>query len=166
MNQASEMRVGLGWDIHRLAEGRKLILGSVAIDHPCGLLGHSDGDVVLHALADAVFGAAGQGDIGDYFPDTDEANRGIDSRKILARAIEEARKAGFAVSNADLVIMAEEPKLAPHKAKIRQALAEALGCRPDAVGLKAKTAETIGAVGQGKAIACQAVVLLKALAKD
>lgn len=161
MNQEDSIRVGLGWDVHRLVEGRKLILGSVPVEYARGLLAHSDGDVILHAVADAVLGAAGRGDIGDLFPDTDPANRGLDSRKILQRAVDEAKQAGFAVANVDIVIEAEEPKLADYKQRIRAALADGLGCAPDAVGLKAKTGEGLGPVGRGEAIACRAVVLLK-----
>ncbi|MDK1030674.1 MAG: 2-C-methyl-D-erythritol 2,4-cyclodiphosphate synthase, partial [Planctomycetia bacterium] len=123
--------------------------------------GSSGGDAILHAGAGGVPGAAGRGDIGDLFPDTDPANRGLDSRKILQRAVDEAKQAGFAVANVDIVIEAEEPKLADYKQRTRAALADGLGCAPDAVGLKAKTGEGLGPVGRGEAIACRAVVLLK-----
>jgi len=154
------MRVGIGYDVHRLVPGRKLVLGGVTIEHDKGLQGHSDADVVLHAVADAVLGAAGQGDIGEHFPDTDPANEGLDSGAILADALAHAQAEGLWPVNVDVIVFAEAPPLADHKPAIRQKLAEWLGLQLGAANVKAKTAEGLGAVGGGEAIACQAVVLL------
>jgi 2-C-methyl-D-erythritol 2,4-cyclodiphosphate synthase len=157
----SSARVGIGYDIHRFAEGRKLFLGGIDIPHSRGLLGHSDGDVLLHAIADAVLGAVSAEDIGTLFPDTDENLRGIESGKILARARELVQEKGFSVVNVDAVIVAEEPKIGPHKERIRQNVARILGVEPDRVGLKGKTAEKLGAPGRGEAIEVYAVALLE-----
>src|ERR1700731_2927534 len=138
---ASPMRVGIGHDTHRVAEGRPLILGGVRIDHPRGLLGHSDADILLHALTDALLGAAGLGDIGDAFPDTDPAYAGIDSAILLTRALERVRAAGWRPVNLDCTIFAQRPKLAPYKPVIRQRLAELVGLPIEAVNVKAKTGE-------------------------
>lgn len=156
------MSVGLGFDIHRLVPGRKLVLGGVDIPHPSGLLGHSDGDVVLHAVIDALLGAAGLGDIGQKFPDTDPAYKGVSSEILLSRVMGEIR-AGWIVDNVDVTVIAEEPKIAPHREAIRKRLAGGLGT--DRVSIKAKTAEGLGAIGAKEAIACFAVAQLKALGR-
>jgi len=155
------MRVGIGHDTHRLAEGRPLILGGVRIDHPRGLVGHSDADVVLHAVSDALLGAAGLGDIGDAFPDSDPAYKDADSRTFLEAALKRLNQAGWRVVNVDATIFAQEPKLGPVKGRIRQRLAELLGLPMDAVNVKAKTGEMVGHIGRAEAIACQAAVLIE-----
>ena len=157
------MRVGIGHDTHRLEEGRPLLLGGVRVEHPRGLAGHSDGDVVLHALTDALLGAAGLGDIGDAFPDTDPAWKGADSRLFLRDTLQRLNRAGWAVVNVDVIVFAQEPKLGPLKAAIRQSLAELLGLSADAVNVKAKTGERVGHIGRAEAIACQAVALVRPL---
>jgi 2-C-methyl-D-erythritol 2,4-cyclodiphosphate synthase len=154
------MRVGIGHDTHRLAEGRPLLLGGVRIEHPRGLVGHSDADVVLHALTDALLGAAGLGDIGDAYPDTDAVWKGYDSRVFLRETVARLNQAGWRIVNADVIIFAQEPKLGPVKADIRRNLAELLGLDAGAVNVKAKTGERVGAIGRAEAIACQAVVLI------
>lgn len=151
-------RVGFGTDIHRLTPGRKLVLGGVEIPFEAGLAGHSDADVVLHALADAMLGAAGLPDIGELFPDTDPQFKDADSRELLVKAIAKVRAAGWAVVNVDLIIHAERPKLSPYKDAIRQSLANLLGISPDCIGVKAKTNEGLDAVGRGEAIGCSCVV--------
>ncbi len=153
-------RIGLGYDIHPLIAGRRCVLGGVTIDSPVGPDGHSDADVVLHAVADAVLGAAGLPDIGQLFPNTDPSLRGMDSARIVERAVSEAAAKGWAVGNLDLVVLAERPKLAPHVTAIRARLGSLLGVPADQIGVKATTQEGMDAVGQGKAIACHAVVLL------
>lgn len=154
------MRVGIGHDTHRLVEGRPLILGGVAIDHPRGLAGHSDADVVLHALTDALLGAAGMGDIGDAYPDTDPAFKDCDSTVFLRETLERLRESGWKVVNADVIIFAQEPRLGPVKGRIRRRLAELLALDVEAVNVKAKTGERVGAIGRAEAIACQAVALI------
>ena len=153
---ATNCRVGIGYDIHRLAEGRRLVLGGVTIDYPLGLLGHSDGDVVLHAVTDALLGAAGLGDIGDLFPDTDPAYRDADSKKLLAQVMELVARAGFAANNIDLIVHAEKPKLTEHKRAIAASIAELTGLEPDRVNVKAKTNEGLGPLGHADGIACTA----------
>lgn len=153
-------RIGLGYDIHPLVAGRRCVLGGVAIDSPVGPEGHSDADVVLHAVADAVLGAAGLPDIGQLFPNTDPALRDLDSARIVERAVKEARAKGWSVGNLDLVVLAERPKLAPHVPAMRARLGSLLGVSGDQIGVKATTQEGMDAVGAGKAIACHAVVLL------
>jgi 2-C-methyl-D-erythritol 2,4-cyclodiphosphate synthase len=138
-----------------------LILGGVRIEHPRGLVGHSDADVVLHAMADAVLGAAGLGDIGEHYPDTEPAWRGLDSSRLLAEVVARVADAGWRPVNCDLVIHAQEPKLGPHKPAIRANLARLLGIDPGAVNVKAKTGEQVGPIGRAEAIACEAVVLLE-----
>lgn len=152
------MTVGLGFDIHRLVPGRRLVLGGVEIPHSTGLLGHSDGDVVLHALIDALLGAAGLGDIGRMFPDTDPQYKDISSELLLDRVMAELRGA-WAVENADVTVLAEEPKLAPHNDAIGRRIAARIGT--DRVSIKAKTTEGLGPVGARQAIACYAVVQLR-----
>ena len=154
------MRVGIGHDTHRLSEGRPLLLGGIRIDHPRGLMGHSDADVVLHAVADALLGAAGLGDIGDAFPDSDPANRNRDSSEFIWETLERLKWEKWRVVNVDIVIFAQEPKLGPVKADIRRNLARLLAIDMDAVNVKAKTGEQVGVIGRGEAISCQAVVLI------
>jgi 2-C-methyl-D-erythritol 2,4-cyclodiphosphate synthase len=154
------MRVGLGHDSHRLVAGRPLILGGVRIDHACGLAGHSDADVVLHAVTDALLGAAGLGDIGDAFPDTDPAYRDCDSSIFVKETLTRLNRAGWRLVNVDVTIFAEEPKLGPIKVRIRHRLAELLGLDAGAVNVKAKTGEKVGHIGRGEAIACQAIALI------
>lgn len=154
------LRVGNGYDIHRLKEGLPLVLGGVSIPSDHGLEGHSDADVLTHALADAILGACGLPDIGTYFPNTDPACKGMDSQLILRKACEEASAKGFNLVNADLSIIAEKPKLGPHVAAMKTALSRTLGLGPEAIGIKATTHERIGALGQGAGIAAYATVLL------
>ena len=155
------MRVGIGHDTHRLEEGRPLLLGGVRVEHPRGLAGHSDADVVLHALTDALLGAAGLGDIGDAFPDTDPAWQGADSRLFLRDTLQRLNRAGWAVVNVDVIVFAQEPKLGPLKAAIRRSLAELLGLPEGAVNVKAKTGERVGHIGRAEAIACHVVALIE-----
>jgi 2-C-methyl-D-erythritol 2,4-cyclodiphosphate synthase len=155
------MAVGYGCDIHRLVPGRRLVLGGVEIPHPRGLLGHSDGDVVLHAVIDALLGAAGLGDIGRRFPDTDPAYKDIASEKLLGRVMDELRGA-WAVENVDVTILAEEPRIAPHYGAMRARLSALLGT--DRVSVKAKTMEGLGPVGAREAIECRAVAELRSRA--
>lgn len=155
-------RVGIGTDLHRLVPGRKLLLGGVEIPHDLGLLGHSDADVVLHAVTDAILGAAAMPDIGERFPDTDPRNQDADSRKLLANVVDDVRAAGWLVVNADIVIHAQQPKLSAHKKAIAQSIADLLRVSVDCVGVKAKTNEGLDAVGRGEAIACTAIVGLTA----
>ncbi len=155
-----KMRVGEGWDVHALVPGRPLVLGGVTIPFEKGLLGHSDADVLLHAITDAVLGAAGLGDIGRHFPDTDAQYRGADSAALLAVAMQRVRDAGWALVNVDCTVVAQAPKLAPHMAAMRQRIAQVLGVDEDQVNVKAKTAEKLGPVGEGRAMEARAVVLL------
>ncbi len=150
----------MGWDVHRLATGRPFVVGGVRIPHPRGPVGHSDGDALLHAVMDALLGAAGLGDIGEFFPDTSKAWRGVSSLLLLQKVMALVRRAGYRVVNLDTVVLLEEPKLGPHKARIRRALAAALDVSLGAVNVKAKTAEGLGAVGQKKAVSASCVVLL------
>jgi 2-C-methyl-D-erythritol 2,4-cyclodiphosphate synthase len=154
-------RTGIGYDLHRLVPGRPLRLGGVRIPHERGLLGHSDADVVLHALCDALLGAAGLGDIGELFPDTDPQYRDADSRRFVAEVLRRVHAAGFEVVNSDVIIHAQQPKLGPLKAQIRHELAGLLALPVEAVGVKATTNEGLDAVGRGEAIACWAAVLLR-----
>jgi 2-C-methyl-D-erythritol 2,4-cyclodiphosphate synthase len=155
-----DMRVGIGHDTHRLAPGRPLLLGGVRIDHPRGLLGHSDADIVLHALTDALLGAAGLGDIGDAYPDTDPAYRDRDSSFFVRDTLDRLSRAGWHVVNVDVIIFAQEPKLGPIKADIRRRLAELLGVAAEAVNVKAKTGEHVGAIGRAEAMSCQVIALI------
>ena len=154
------MRVGIGHDTHRLAEGRPLLLGGVRVEHARGAVGHSDADVVLHAVTDALLGAAGLGDIGDAYPDTDPAYRGADSRLFLRETLARLNRAGWRVVNVDVIVFAQEPKLGPVKAAIRDNLARLLGVTAAEVNVKAKTGEKVGSIGRGEAIACQVSVLI------
>jgi 2-C-methyl-D-erythritol 2,4-cyclodiphosphate synthase len=155
------MRVGIGHDTHRLVTGRPLLLGGVPVEHARGLAGHSDADVVLHAVTDALLGAAGLGDIGDAYPDTDPAYRDRDSAFFVQDTLTRLNRAGWRVVNLDVIVFAQEPKLGPVKAAIRRRLAELLGLGPDAVNVKAKTGEGVGAIGRAEAISCQAVALIE-----
>jgi len=154
------MRVGIGHDTHRLAPGGPLILGGVVIPHSRGLVGHSDADVVLHAVTDALLGAAGWGDIGDTYPDTDPAYKGIESSLFVGETVTRLHKAGWQIVNLDIIIFAQEPKLGPSKAEIRRQVAHLVGLGVDAVNVKAKTGEGVGAIGRAEAIGCQAIVLI------
>jgi 2-C-methyl-D-erythritol 2,4-cyclodiphosphate synthase len=154
-------RIGEGWDTHQLVEGRPLILGGVTIPHTHGLLGHSDADALCHAITDALFGAAGLGDIGRHFPDTDAAFKGADSIALLAECVRRVRAAGWEPVNVDSTIVAQKPKLAPHIDAMRARLAQTLGLPVDVVNVKAKTAEKMGPVGELKAIETRAVCLVQ-----
>lgn len=153
-------RIGEGWDIHALVAGRRLVLGGVEVPHPFGLLGHSDADVLLHAITDALLGAAALGDIGTHFPDTDVQFKGADSRVLLAEAVRRVRAKGFEIGNVDSTILAQAPKLMPFMPAIRASVARTLGIGVDQVNVKAKTAEKMGPVGLGQAMEARAVVLL------
>ncbi|MBQ6585998.1 MAG: 2-C-methyl-D-erythritol 2,4-cyclodiphosphate synthase [Coriobacteriales bacterium] len=157
------MRIGLGYDVHALVEGRDLIIGGVKIPHEKGLLGHSDADVLAHALADAILGALREGDIGKLFPDTDPAYAGADSLKLLAQVGELCRARGWRVADADCVIAAQRPKMSPHRDAMRTNLAAALGIPVENVGVKATTTEWLGFEGREEGISAQAVVLLESL---
>ncbi len=157
------IRVGIGYDSHRLVEGRRLILGLVEIPFERGLAGHSDGDVLAHAITDALLGAAGLGDMGRHFPDTDPAYNGVSSRLFLERAVALLRERGYRPSSVDAVVVLERPKLAPYADQIRASLAAALGLSPEAVNLKAKTAEGLGEIGQGLAAAAHAVAVVETI---
>ncbi len=159
------MRIGNGFDVHRLVEGRKCIICGVDIPHSRGLLGHSDADVALHALADALLGAAALGDIGKHFPDTDERWRGADSRMLLRRVVELVAEAGFAPVNADITIIAQEPKMLPHIEAMRANVAADLGLPVGCVSVKATTTERLGFTGRGEGIAAQASVLIDDIAR-
>ena len=156
----SSFRIGEGWDIHALVPGRKLLIGGVDIPFERGLLGHSDADVLLHAITDALLGAAGLGDIGRHFPDTDKRFAGADSLLLLAEAGRRVREAGFRIGNVDSTVIAQAPKLAPYIDAMRERIAVALELAPASVNVKAKTSELLGPVGQGLAIEARAVVLL------
>ena len=154
-------RIGHGYDVHKLVEGRKLILGGVEIPHTLGLLGHSDADVLTHALMDALLGAAALGDIGHLFPDNDPAYAGADSLKLLTAVMERIRAAGYAVSNVDCTVLAQAPKLAPHILTMRERIAAAMGVTVDQVSVKATTEEGLGFTGAKQGIAAHAVALLE-----
>jgi 2-C-methyl-D-erythritol 2,4-cyclodiphosphate synthase len=154
------LRIGEGWDVHQLVKGRPLVLGGITIAHSHGLLGHSDADALLHALTDALLGAAGLGDIGRHFPDTDAAFKGADSAVLLAEAVRRVRAAGWEVVNVDSTVVAQAPKLAPHIPAMRERIAQVLGVAPQQVNVKAKTAEKLGPVGEKRAMEARAVCLL------
>ncbi len=154
------IRVGEGWDTHALVEGRPLMLGGVQIPFEKGLLGHSDADVLLHAITDALLGAAGLGDIGQHFPDTDATYKGADSVKLLKTAYDHVKQLGWHLGNVDCTIVAQAPKLAPHRSDIRSSIAKALGLAESQVNVKAKTAEKMGPVGEGLSMEARAVVLI------
>lgn len=153
------MRTGLGYDLHRLRAGRPLRLGGIHIPHPAGLLGHSDGDALIHALIDAILGAMGEGDIGRLFPDTDPRWRGADSLDLLRDVCARLASKRMRLVHADAVVVAEKPKLGPHFEAMKDVLCPILGLSRDGLGLKAKTNEGLGLIGRGRAIACWAVVL-------
>lgn len=157
----SELRVGIGVDAHALEDGVPLVLGGVRIDHPRGLAGHSDGDVLAHALTDALLGAAGLDDIGALFPSDDEQWRGADSIELLTRAYERVRAAGWELVNADCVLVGEEPRIAPRRAEMRERLAAALGATADQVAVRATTTDGLGFTGRGEGLAAHAVALLR-----
>lgn len=154
------LRIGLGVDAHAFADGVPLVLGGLQIDHPRGLVGHSDGDVVAHALTDAVLGAAGLGDIGALFPAGDESYRGADSLVLLADAYRQVRDAGYELVSADCVLVGEEPRIAPHREEMRRRLAAALEVDPEAVNVRATTTDGLGFTGRGEGLAAQAVALV------
>lgn len=154
-------RVGQGYDVHALAPGRRLVIGGVEIAHSHGLLGHSDADVLLHAITDALLGAAALGDIGRHFPDDDPRWRGADSRELLREAAARVRAAGFEVENVDATVVAQAPRLAPHVGAMVREIAAALGVAPAQVNVKAKTTERLGFAGRGEGIEAQAVALLR-----
>jgi len=154
------MRAGIGFDIHRLVEGRKLILGGIEVPYHKGLLGHSDGDVVIHAIIDAVLGAAALGDIGTHFLDTSDEFEGISSIKLLRSTIRMLEDKGLGVKNIDVTVIAEEPKLLPYIPDMRELLAKELGIEKDRVSIKAKTSEGLGVIGERNAIACLAIALV------
>jgi len=158
---ANSTRVGLGIDFHRFTSGRSLVIGGVKVPYEKGLLGHSDADVLTHALCDALLGAAGLGDIGTHFPDTDPRYRGISSLKLLKRVISMLREAGFRPVNADCVLIAQAPKLTPHFPAMKGALSPLLGLPPDRIGLKATTAEGMGALGRGEGIGAFCTCLIE-----
>ena len=155
------MRIGHGYDVHRLVECRDLILGGVQIPYEKGLLGHSDADVLLHAVSDALLGAAAMGDIGKHFPDTDPAYKGADSLKLLEIVAQRVKNAGFSVSNVDVTMIAQAPKLRPYIDTMRQNIANAIGISVDRVNVKATTEEHLGFTGTGEGMACHAVCLLE-----
>jgi 2-C-methyl-D-erythritol 2,4-cyclodiphosphate synthase len=155
------MRVGVGYDVHRLAAGRKLFLGGIEVPFSKGLLGHSDGDVLIHAICDAILGAISEGDIGAHFPDSDRTIEDIRSTKILSHVMDLARKKGYTVVNIDAVVAAQEPKILPLREAMKQALAEAMGVTTDRIGIKGKTTEGLGFVGKKEGIEVYAVALLE-----
>lgn len=155
------MRIGQGFDVHALVEGRKLIMGGVEIPFPLGLEGHSDADVLLHAICDALLGAAALGDIGRHFPDTDPQYRGIDSRRLLRNVGEQLKKLGYRVVNLDATIIAQAPKMAPHISQMVKHIASDLGVEEGAINVKATTTEKLGFTGRGQGIAAQAVCLIQ-----
>jgi 2-C-methyl-D-erythritol 2,4-cyclodiphosphate synthase len=155
-----EFRVGQGYDVHALVPGRKLILGGVTIPHSTGLLGHSDADALLHAITDAILGAAGLGDIGRMFPDSDERWKGADSRVLLRGAVAAVRAAGWRLGNVDSTVIAQAPRISPHVPAMRENIAADLGIAADCVNVKGKTTERLGFAGRGEGIAAEAVALL------
>jgi 2-C-methyl-D-erythritol 2,4-cyclodiphosphate synthase len=159
MTQA-QMRIGQGWDVHALVPGRRLIIGGVPIPYHLGLLGHSDADVLLHAIIDAMLGAAGLGDIGAHFPDTDVRWKNADSLVLLAACADLLKEKGWRIQNLDSTVLAQAPKLAPHIPAMREQIAAALALAVTQINIKAKTAEKLGPVGQGQSIEAQAIVLL------
>jgi 2-C-methyl-D-erythritol 2,4-cyclodiphosphate synthase len=155
-----KIKIGLGYDIHRLSKGKTLFLGGVEIPHHSGLVGHSDGDCLIHALADALLGALGEGDIGRLFPDNDPKWKGIRSVVLLRKIVPRLKRKKAEILNVDLVVVAQAPKLAPHAARMKKGLASILGIPEGDIGIKAKTNEGLGLVGQERAIACWAVVMV------
>jgi len=160
------MRIGHGYDVHRLVEGRKLILGGVDIPYEMGLLGHSDADVLLHAISDAILGAIAEGDIGKHFPDTDPAFKGADSLKLLAHVARLADSKGYRIGNMDATIVAQRPRLAPHIPQMRANIAAAVGVEVEQINVKATTTEELGFAGRGEGIAAYAVALMTKLTEQ
>ena len=158
---STEFRIGQGYDVHALVPGRKLILGGVDIAHSSGLLGHSDADALLHAITDALLGAAALGDIGEMFSDVDPVNRGRDSADMLRRAHDKVRAAGWRIVNLDCIVFAQRPKLSPYKAAMQARIAEILEIAPEQVGVKAKTGELVGPVGREEALMTECVTLVE-----
>jgi 2-C-methyl-D-erythritol 2,4-cyclodiphosphate synthase len=156
------MRIGFGYDVHRLVAGRPLVLGGIVIPFEKGLLGHSDADVLVHAICDALLGAAAMGDIGLHFPDTDPKFKGISSLKLLASTTSMIKKTGFEVGNIDATILAEAPKINPYRAEMQHSLAHTMKIDPDRISVKATTAEGLGFIGKGDGMAAMSVALLKA----
>lgn len=154
-------RIGMGFDVHRLVEGRELWLGGVQIAYRLGLLGHSDADVAIHALCDALLGALALGDIGHHFPDTDPAYKGIDSKRLLREVVAMIGKQGYEVGNVDITICCEQPKINPHIPAMQATLADCMRCQPDLVSIKATTTERLGYTGRGEGIAAYAVTMVK-----
>jgi 2-C-methyl-D-erythritol 2,4-cyclodiphosphate synthase len=157
----SELRVGIGIDAHAFADGVPLVLGGVTIEYPCGLAGHSDGDVIAHALTDALLGAAGLGDIGSLFPSREERGKGADSLDLLARAYAEVRGAGWRLANADCILVGQEPHIGPQREQMQERLAAALASEPGRVTVRATTTDELGFTGRGEGLAAQAVALLE-----
>jgi len=160
------IRVGLGYDVHQLADNRRCIIGGVEIPHEKGLLGHSDADVLLHALSDAILGAIGQGDIGKHFPDQDPEHKDADSLELLRRVWQLAEAEGYALGNADMVVLAQRPKIAPHIPAMKVRIAGALNCGAERINIKATTTEQLGFIGREEGIAAQAVVCLTRNAQE
>ena len=158
----ADLRIGLGVDAHAFADGVPLVLGGVRFDHPRGLAGHSDGDVIAHALTDALLGAAGLGDIGSLFPSGDETPEGVDSLELLAEAYRRVQEAGFELVNADAILIGEDPRIAIRREEMRERLAGALGVAPDRVNVRATTTDRLGFPGRGEGLAAEAVALLSA----
>ena len=156
----ADIRIGNGYDVHRLVEGRKLFLGCVEIPHHLGLLGHSDADVLCHAIADAMLGACGLGDIGKHFPDTDEAYLGMSGTTILKKTLELCRNEGFTISNVDSIVVAQKPKISPYIPEMRERIANALVLRPDQINIKATTEEKLGFTGREEGISAHAVCIM------
>jgi len=156
--------VGQGFDAHRLVSGVPLVLAGVTVPHAMGLDGHSDGDVVLHAVADALLGALGEGDLGRHFPSSDEALRGIDSRVLLGRVVEQMEERGYRVGNVDVTVIAQAPRLSPYQKAMHESLASTLRCQPERVNLKLTSTDRLGAVGREEGIATLAVALLESTA--
>lgn len=154
------MRIGQGYDVHAFGDGDHIVIGGVTIPYERGLIAHSDGDVLIHALCDALLGAAGLGDIGQHFPDTDPNYSGADSRKLLCHVVALVNNKGYQLSNADMTIVAQAPKMSPYIEQIKENLAADLGCEIDQINVKATTTENLGFEGRGEGIACQAMVLL------
>ncbi len=157
------MRIGTGYDVHRLVEGRDLIIGGVKIEHDLGLLGHSDADVLLHAICDALLGAAGLDDIGAHFPDTDDKYKGISSIKLLEEVREKLLEPGYVVGNVDATVIAQAPKMRPFIGQMKENVAKALNCSPDMINIKATTEERLGFTGREEGISAQAVALIESI---
>jgi 2-C-methyl-D-erythritol 2,4-cyclodiphosphate synthase len=157
----SNLRIGLGYDLHRTIEGRPLVLANITIPHTKGLAGHSDADVVLHALIDAITGAAGLPDVGEMFPNTDPKYKGIDSAELLKGTMARFAATGYRIVNADIIVLAQQPKLSPHKPAMKKRLAELLNIAESQINIKGKTGESVDAIGEERAIACHCVVLLE-----